>query len=56
MTRILAMTGGLLIAAAALYFLAAGDRDSNGVAGPNHESIDDDSRQKLNNVLRDAGG
>jgi hypothetical protein len=54
--RILAMTFGLLIASAALYFLATGAPSSYETAGPPHESIDDESRQKLDSVLRGADG
>jgi hypothetical protein len=56
MTRVIATIGGLMIAAAAFYFLATGGPDSNVVITPNHDSIDDDSRKKLEGILRDADG
>lgn len=54
--RILAVILGLLIAAAALYLWVAGSPFSEFAVGPPHESIDDDSREKLDRVLRDADG
>ncbi|MFP8880417.1 MAG: hypothetical protein AAEJ52_14565 [Myxococcota bacterium] len=54
MTRILAWSLGLLIAAAALFVLASGRPVSDTPAGSPHDSIDDDSRARLNGVLRDA--
>ena len=53
MTRILSLFVGLLIAAAALYVLG-GTPAPDVAAGPLHESIDDDSRNKLNGVLRNV--
>ena len=54
MTRILALTFGLLIAAAALLLLGADTQVADVAVGPPHDFIDDASREKLNGVLRDA--
>jgi len=54
--RILALTVGLLMASAALYLLVARVPVSDGSTGPPHETIDDESRAKLNSVLRGADG
>ena len=50
------MTFGLLIAAVALYFVAIGVPLSHETGGLPHESIDDESREKLEGVLRGADG
>ena len=54
MTRILALTFGLLMAAAALFVIGSGRPVSHVSAGPPHASIDDDSRARLDGVLADA--
>ncbi len=56
MTRILALTFGLLIAGAALYVLGSGAPVPSVSSGPPHDSIDDASRARLDDVLRDADG
>ena len=55
MTRLLALTFGIAIAAAAFFTLST-DRAGRSIAsGPPLDEIDDASRARLERVLRDPG-
>ena len=55
MTRLLALTFGIAIAAAAFFALSSDRSGQSVAAGPPLDEIDDASRSRLESVLRDAG-
>ena len=54
MTRLLALTFGLAIAAGALYVLVSNEPSSPAVSKSPSAEIDDASREKLERVLKEA--